>query len=116
MLFSVMGAFPIIMNVLQFWLIDSIVKAQSVTSFSEDQSQQPTDSEPLFVSREENEYEPEGSTHLNDSGKISEPTFRKIAVENDSISVGSISGGDSIGSQNVKCLVSKHSTLFTHLF
>lgn len=45
----VMGIFPIIMNVLQFWLIDSIVKADNQTSpFTLPPSTISQDQEPLF--------------------------------------------------------------------
>lgn len=58
-LYSVMGLFPIAMNILQFWLIDSIVKAASpdgdpLTSTSPRHS---ADREPLFDS---NRYDDEG--------------------------------------------------------
>ncbi|KAF9006665.1 vacuolar membrane protein-domain-containing protein [Cyathus striatus] len=47
-----MGIFPIVMNILQFWLIDSIVKASSATSLALDSdspdSIHPQDREPLF--------------------------------------------------------------------
>ncbi|KNZ76027.1 Transmembrane protein 110 [Termitomyces sp. J132] len=45
----VMGIFPIVMNVLQFWLIDSIVKASTKTLALEDGiDATPHDREPLF--------------------------------------------------------------------
>ncbi|KAG6887115.1 hypothetical protein C0995_001360 [Termitomyces sp. Mi166 len=46
----VMGIFPIIMNVLQFWLIDSIVKASTKTLAldDDDRDDTPHDREPLF--------------------------------------------------------------------
>jgi len=46
-----MGIFPIIMNVLQFWLIDSIVKASGVVALPSDSSRNSFDDlarEPLF--------------------------------------------------------------------
>jgi len=46
---SVMGIFPIVMNVLQFWLIDSIVKASAGVVLEGDVEQQlGQDHEPLF--------------------------------------------------------------------
>ncbi|KAF7432700.1 hypothetical protein PC9H_004642 [Pleurotus ostreatus] len=45
----VMGIFPIAMNILQFWLIDSIVKASSTTSsFTPEIDADGADREPLF--------------------------------------------------------------------
>jgi hypothetical protein len=49
----VMGLFPIIMNILQFWLIDSIVKASS--SSIEPSSPRTSDREPLFGAPEVDE-------------------------------------------------------------
>ena len=50
-LHSVMGIFPIIMNILQFWLIDSIVKASSnseVLPTNSSRTSDTQDREPLF--------------------------------------------------------------------
>lgn len=55
--FSTMGIFPIIMNILQFWLIDSIVKASSVIAL-DGNSLSHFDSEyrePLFNSDDEDD-------------------------------------------------------------
>ncbi|KAJ7126427.1 vacuolar membrane protein-domain-containing protein [Mycena crocata] len=48
-----MGIFPILMNILQFWLIDSIVKASGVALDLD--SPDPLDREPLFVARDEDD-------------------------------------------------------------
>jgi len=48
-LHSVMGIFPIIMNIVQFWLIDSIVKASTIAYTALDVESGPgPDAEPLF--------------------------------------------------------------------
>jgi hypothetical protein len=55
--YSTMGIFPIIMNVLQFWLIDSIVKASNPTSVALE-SDTPglyPDREPLFVASDDDD-------------------------------------------------------------
>ncbi|KAJ7749249.1 vacuolar membrane protein-domain-containing protein [Mycena olivaceomarginata] len=50
---SVMGIFPILMNILQFWLIDSIVKASGVALDLD--SPDPLDREPLFRSPDDDD-------------------------------------------------------------
>lgn len=53
-----MGIFPIIMNIAQFWLIDSIVKASAIPTASQD-VESTQDREPLFrVSAEGNDDHP----------------------------------------------------------
>ena len=53
-----MGIFPIIMNIAQFWLIDSIVKASAIATVSQD-VESTQDREPLFrVSAEGNDDHP----------------------------------------------------------
>jgi hypothetical protein len=57
---SVMGIFPIIMNILQFWLIDSIVKASSSSDVLPTDSHRTSDAqdrEPLFRETEDDEDE-----------------------------------------------------------
>jgi hypothetical protein len=57
---SVMGVFPIIMNILQFWLIDSIVKASSSSDVLPTDSHRTSDvqdREPLFRETEDDEDE-----------------------------------------------------------
>src|SRR5882762_1308924 len=50
-----MGLFPILMNVLQFWLVDSIVKASSAVVLPSDSPRNSTDREPLFNADEESD-------------------------------------------------------------
>lgn len=60
LLHSVMGIFPIIMNILQFWLIDSIVKASSssdVLPTDSPRSSDAQDREPLFRETDNDEDE-----------------------------------------------------------
>lgn len=45
---STMGIFPIIMNIVQFWLIDSIVKASAVAMAAQDIESTHQDRDPLF--------------------------------------------------------------------
>lgn len=64
-LFSVMGIFPIMMNVLQFWLIDSIVKASAhpaAVALPDDATDdlQP-ENEPLFQLSDDEDEEDEGN-------------------------------------------------------
>lgn len=60
---SVMGIFPILMNIIQFWLIDSIVKASSMAAVALDIEHGAHDSEPLFQggSDDEDNYHPSRS-------------------------------------------------------
>jgi hypothetical protein len=44
-----MGIFPIIMNIAQFWLIDSIVKASAAATAAQDIVPTHQDREPLFT-------------------------------------------------------------------
>jgi hypothetical protein len=56
-----MGIFPILMNIIQFWLIDSIVKASSMAAVASDIEQNAQeDCEPLFEggSDDEHDYNP----------------------------------------------------------
>jgi cytoskeletal protein RodZ len=58
----VMGLFPIIMNILQFWLIDSIVKASAAVRLLEEEDRHDSDvNEPLF--RASNDDDDEGPGH-----------------------------------------------------
>ncbi|KAL0950209.1 hypothetical protein HGRIS_010201 [Hohenbuehelia grisea] len=52
-----MGLFPIIMNVLQFWLIDSIVKASAASERQETEHTDHLDREPLFRASEDEDDE-----------------------------------------------------------
>jgi hypothetical protein len=57
-MFSVMGLFPIIMNILQFWFIDSIVKAHHHNvRLDAAADSQPADHEPLFRSSSDDDDE-----------------------------------------------------------
>ncbi|KAJ7098763.1 vacuolar membrane protein-domain-containing protein [Mycena belliarum] len=59
-----MGIFPIIMNILQFWLIDSIVKASGVALDLD--APDPLDREPLFgAPDDDDDYEEEGTTAVD---------------------------------------------------
>ncbi|KAF8213953.1 vacuolar membrane protein-domain-containing protein [Mycena galopus ATCC 62051] len=58
----VMGIFPIIMNILQFWLIDSIVKASGVAL--DPDAPDPLDREPLFHSPDD-EDDDDGSINIH---------------------------------------------------
>lgn len=77
-----MGLFPIIMNVLQFWLIDSIVKANAPpVALSDDPSGHGSgDREPLFQA--------EGSDEEDDTADESESTPPKYDAENPELLVG----------------------------
>jgi len=55
---SVMGIFPILMNIIQFWLIDSIVKASSMAAVALDIEQNAQeDCEPLFEGGSDDEHD-----------------------------------------------------------
>ncbi|KAJ7831892.1 vacuolar membrane protein-domain-containing protein [Mycena leptocephala] len=56
----VMGIFPILMNILQFWLIDSIVKASGVALDLD--APDPLDREPLFRAPHDDGDEDDGAT------------------------------------------------------
>jgi len=68
---SVMGIFPILMNIIQFWLIDSIVKASSIAAVSLD-IEQGHDDEPLFQgdSDDEVDYRHRRSSSLSNPRRI----------------------------------------------
>ncbi|KAI0751126.1 vacuolar membrane protein-domain-containing protein [Daedaleopsis nitida] len=76
-----MGLFPILMNILQFWLIDSIVKGSSnytplaLVSETPRGSMDP-DSEPLFHASDEDEDEDDGQSARHD---IENPRPRSIS-------------------------------------
>jgi len=71
----VMGLFPIIMNVLQFWLIDSIVKAHDPPlTLSDSQGRGSGDQEPLFQA--------DGSDEEDETVDESGSTPPKYDVEN----------------------------------
>lgn len=61
---SVMGFIPIVMNIVQFWLIDSIVKASTVALAAPDSSpRHSADREPLFEARDEDDEDDNGLAH-----------------------------------------------------
>ncbi len=61
---SVMGIFPIIMNVLQFWIIDSIVKASGGAPFLDLERGDYQDREPLFTHSEDEDGDHDESSHI----------------------------------------------------
>lgn len=75
-----MGLFPIIMNVLQFWLIDSIVKAQAPpVSLTSNHGLSDSDREPLFQA--------EGSDEGDETVDESRSTPPKYDTENPELTV-----------------------------
>ena len=56
---SVMGFFPIVMNVIQFWIIDSIVKAAAVSTSSNAPSAEAEEEEAPFLSEQTEDEESE---------------------------------------------------------
>ena len=95
------------MNVLQFWLIDSIVKAQKFTT-SGDESQIVTDSEPLVISQEEDE-ESEMSIHTNNSARKSiEVSYENVSTEDDSRDSNSIYREHNGDIRNVRVFLTKY--------
>jgi STIMATE family len=79
---STMGFFPILMNVIQFWLIDSIVKAGGIAGISiSSDSLDRADCEPLFHSGNElaNNEDEDGEDDGGDDGVI--VSARKRDVE-----------------------------------
>ena len=72
-----MGIFPILMNIVQFWLIDSIVKASSMAVVALDIEQRTHDSEPLFQGEVEDDYHPSQpsrrSSSLSTSRRLDTP-------------------------------------------
>lgn len=67
-----MGAIPIVMNVLQFWLIDSIVKASAYALAPESSPRQSADREPLFNDTGDDDDE-EGVVHSQSRHDIENP-------------------------------------------
>jgi hypothetical protein len=80
-----MGLFPIFMNVVQFWLIDSIVKASGTTGIvlSSNQSE-PSDYEPLFrssVDSDDDGGDDDDDDTRGGSDAISTPAKRDIEAQ-----------------------------------
>ncbi|KIK94851.1 hypothetical protein PAXRUDRAFT_827589 [Paxillus rubicundulus Ve08.2h10] len=87
----VMGIFPIIMNVLQFWLIDSIVKASTNPSAVRSNSPRNSDfqdREPLFASGPDDDDD----ISPQDIENMPQPSFTKITSEGDLKTLGSAEG------------------------
>lgn len=61
-----MGIFPIFMNVLQFWLIDSIVKASTKSLALNDHDTTPNDREPLFNAPDDDDSDDDNNYRHND--------------------------------------------------
>lgn len=82
-----MGLFPIIMNILQFWLIDSIVKASTVSPVALDEDGPDVysnhDREPLFRAssddEDDNEYRPGDIENGRLNARSRSPTRDKTA-------------------------------------
>lgn len=98
-----MGLFPIIMNVLQFWLIDSIVKASEVTSpkLDEHDEHDHLDREPLFHASsddEDDDDDTERPRHDIENPRIHSrsrsPARRSRSVHKDDASIRSASISD----------------------
>jgi hypothetical protein len=62
MLRSTMGLFPIFMNIIQFWVIDSIIKVGGVGGLStpSEEPDEAADHEPLFNDHDSDEEEEDG--------------------------------------------------------
>jgi len=72
----VMGIFPILMNVLQFWLIDSIVKASSVAAVALDVEHDAyQDRQPLFHAGSDDEGDEQPSRALNVNRRDSQTSY-----------------------------------------
>ncbi|KAH9983530.1 vacuolar membrane protein-domain-containing protein [Russula compacta] len=77
-----MGLFPIFMNVLQFWLIDSIVKAGGFTGIGlPSDSLDPADREPLFRSSFDGCEDAGDGENAADGDAIASPTKRDIEAQ-----------------------------------
>jgi hypothetical protein len=96
-----MGLFPIFMNCLQFWLIDSIVKASappSPVSLSPDtpRDSDERDREPLFRASYDDEDDDSATPHDLESQPprtgSGEPVIRKDPAADEHKSIGSIAG------------------------
>lgn len=116
-LYSVMGLFPIAMNILQFWLIDSIVKAASpdgdlLTSTSPRHS---ADREPLFDSNRSDDEEDEDAPVLRPdienalfAGSSSDSLRSKIPAEEEQKYLSSRASTNDPGEADDACPSSPH--------
>lgn len=79
---SVMGVFPVTMNVLQFWIIDSIVKFKNITTKDEafDSEATPADREPLVLGGDASDSDGESDLEAG--------TRAKVLSQNASSSIG----------------------------
>ncbi|KAG5648755.1 hypothetical protein DXG03_000102 [Asterophora parasitica] len=90
---STMGIFPIIMNVLQFWLIDSIVKASSKSALALDDDasdSSPQDREPLFraPSDDEDDHNPYRASDIENAPSHRHPRSRSPTRQHDKSQTG----------------------------
>ncbi|KAF7355681.1 hypothetical protein MSAN_01485900 [Mycena sanguinolenta] len=77
----VMGIFPIIMNILQFWLIDSIVKASGVAL--DPDAPDPLDREPLFHDPDDEDDEGINVHAQTDIESHPRPVTRSLSPDSD---------------------------------
>lgn len=87
---SVMGIFPVFMNIIQFWLIDSIVKASTSSTSVHSSSPRNSDSrdcEPLFNSPDDDDDDPpldiEHGPRSSTSRTTSEGDFKTLVGAED---------------------------------
>ncbi|KAG1719129.1 vacuolar membrane protein-domain-containing protein [Suillus paluster] len=103
----VMGLFPIIMNILQFWLIDSIVKASSSSVDLPTNSPRTSDAqdrEPLFRAPEDDEDE------VRCDIENPRPTYSRMPTEDDAKTVVASEDGKGKYSGNTSPLTIAQST------
>jgi hypothetical protein len=74
-----MGLFPIFMNVVQFWLIDSIVKASGNTEIAPFHQSDSSDREPLFHSSDDGDDDDNDARGVGDA--IATPAKRDIEAQ-----------------------------------
>ncbi|KAF8559439.1 hypothetical protein OG21DRAFT_1562464 [Imleria badia] len=97
----VMGVFPMIMNIVQFWLIDSIVKASTspIAIRSSPRSSDAQDREPLFSSPDDDDdvlpRDIEDGPRPSTSRATSEGDFKTLIGSEDSMAKLSVSGSSS---------------------
>ena len=105
---SVMGLCPIVLNMIQFWMIDSIVKASDSLGFSNALNQPLDESrEPLFVNEQDSDSE-DGpgrqryQTPVDLEGGYISPTNRAAATHSRALSPSSLGGKLDKGSTDAK--------------
>jgi hypothetical protein len=92
---SVMGLFPIFLNMLQFWLIDSIVKASDSMGFINALSPPVDESrEPLFMNEQDSDGEdgPGRQTSMDLEGGYLSPTNRAAGTHSLALPPSSLDG------------------------